>query len=139
MNNGYDMEGQPHVRAPGKALEGGRCYCAAWHKSRKRRVRRAATSSVQTPDRRSVARRGIMGPTEDRPLPGARPWPLVPIAILLAGAILSGGAPAAPPATSSLSERATVELVLIEVYVADGRGRPIRDLTADDFALMVDG
>src|SRR5437867_12546258 len=110
------MEGQPHVRVPGKALEGGRCYCAARHKSRNRRVGRAATSSVQAPDRRSAARRGIMGPTEDRPLPGARPWPLVPFAILLAGAVVSGGA-TPHSASSSLSERTTVELVLIEVYV----------------------
>ncbi len=80
-----------------------------------------------------------MGATEDPSLASARPWPLVPIAMLLAGAVVSRGSPAPPPSTSSLSERATVELVLIEVYVSDGRGRPVRDLTTDDFALMVDG
>jgi VWFA-related protein len=49
--------------------------------------------------------------------------------------------PVAPTAgsTTTMVERATVELVLIEVYVTDSHGRPIRDLTADDFALMVDG
>jgi len=69
----------------------------------------------------------------------ARPWLLVPIAMLLAGTVVPRGFPAPAPSTSGLSERATVELVLIEVYVTDGRGRPIRDLTTDDFALMVDG
>ena len=80
-----------------------------------------------------------MGATEDIPLARARPWPLVPIMMVLAGAFVSRGFPAPPPSSSGLSERATVELVLIEVYVTDGRGRPIRDLTTDDFALMVDG
>ncbi len=49
--------------------------------------------------------------------------------------------PTAPPAraTTNLVERATVELVLIEVYVTDGQGRPIRGLTPDDLALTVDG
>ena len=59
--------------------------------------------------------------------------------MLLAGTVVSRGFPAPAPPTSGLSERTTVELVLIEVYVTDGRGRPIRDLTTDDFALMVDG
>src|SRR6266852_873164 len=59
--------------------------------------------------------------------------------MLLAGAFVSRGFPATSPPTSGLSERATVELVLIEVYVTDGRGRPVRSLTADDFSLMVDG
>jgi len=36
-------------------------------------------------------------------------------------------------------ERSTVELVLIEAYVTDSQGRPLRGLTPDDFALMVDG
>lgn len=76
------------------------------------------------------------------------------ILILLAtsGAVASGApdgaAPRGPgvpvtgaPGTGApaLIERATTELVLIEVYATDGRGRPIRDLTAADFTLLVDG
>src|SRR2546428_2944352 len=102
-------------------------------------VRHAVTSQARIPPRRSGARRSIMGATEDIPLARARPWPLVPIMMVLAGAFVSRGFPAPPPSSSGLSERATVELVLIEAYVTDGRGRPIRDLTADDFSLMVDG
>jgi VWFA-related protein len=43
------------------------------------------------------------------------------------------------PAASRLTERATVELVLIEVYVTDSRGRPVEGLTENDFSLMIDG
>ncbi len=45
----------------------------------------------------------------------------------------SSSAPRAP------IERATVELVLIEAYVSDAKGRPILGLGPDDFVLMVDG
>src|SRR5258705_5475607 len=38
----------------------------------------------------------------------------------------------------AIIERATVELVLIELYATDGEGRPIRDLTPDDLILTVD-
>lgn len=38
----------------------------------------------------------------------------------------------------SLVERATSELVLIEVYVSDRDGRPVRDLVLDEFKLKVD-
>ncbi|MBI1950649.1 MAG: VWA domain-containing protein [Acidobacteria bacterium] len=63
------------------------------------------------------------------------------------GLALSGTAssPAAPPAKdpapplAPLIERATVELVLIEAYVQDSRGRPIEGLRVDDFSLKVDG
>ena len=42
------------------------------------------------------------------------------------------------PIEGSLVETATSELVLIEVYVSDRKGRPVRDLTIDEFRLMVD-
>jgi VWFA-related protein len=45
----------------------------------------------------------------------------------------------AAPAPRPLIERAVSELVLIEAYVTDTRGRPMTGLTADDFILMVDG
>ena len=38
-----------------------------------------------------------------------------------------------------LVERAVSELILIETYVNDSRGRPLAGLTADDFVLIVDG
>src|SRR5689334_257320 len=58
--------------------------------------------------------------------------------MLPAGTVPSGAPPEAPP-RSDLTERATVELVLIEAYVTDTRGRPLRDLTVDNFSLSVDG
>ena len=64
------------------------------------------------------------------------------LALALAGTSISPAAPPAkdpaPPGTA-LIERATVELVLIEAYVHDGRGRPIEGLAAGDFSLKVDG
>src|SRR5262245_51944193 len=48
-------------------------------------------------------------------------------------------ADAASPQAGTLVERATSELVLIEVYVTDSEGRAIRDLTVDDLSLLVDG
>ncbi|HYT32954.1 MAG TPA: hypothetical protein VEO37_10195, partial [Thermoanaerobaculia bacterium] len=75
-------------------------------------------------------------------------------AVLLAASTLAGllAAPAASRASPDerdapqpagtpgpLVERALSELVLIETYVNDSRGRPLAGLTADDFILMVDG
>ena len=77
--------------------------------------------------------------TEGPLLACARRWPVAPIAMMLAAGAVSAGDQAPVPAASTLSERATVELVLIEAYVTDGHGRPIRDLTADNFTLSVDG
>jgi VWFA-related protein len=42
------------------------------------------------------------------------------------------------PIEGSIVETATSELVLIEVYVSDRKGRPVRDLTIDEFKLKVD-
>ncbi|MEE9291371.1 MAG: hypothetical protein V3U83_00435, partial [Acidobacteriota bacterium] len=42
------------------------------------------------------------------------------------------------PIESLFVERATTELILIEVYVTDSKGRPIRGLTIDDFVLKVE-
>lgn len=42
------------------------------------------------------------------------------------------------PGDRSLVETATSELVLIEVYVTDRDGQPVRDLTVDEFKLKVD-
>ena len=44
-----------------------------------------------------------------------------------------------PPAPRAPIERVTSELVLIETYVTGADGRPIPDLTSDDFVLLVDG
>jgi VWFA-related protein len=50
-----------------------------------------------------------------------------------------GVAGSPPPTPRSPIERATVELVLIEAYVSDAKGRPIPGLGTDDFVLLVDG
>ncbi len=69
---------------------------------------------------------------------------LISSGCLIAGLLsMPGPAPATDvaeerPAQTALLERATAELVLIEVYVTDSRGRPVRDLTADDFVLKVE-
>ncbi len=78
-----------------------------------------------------------------------RPRHPFPGALLFAALALApagtGSSPAAPPGkdpappVSPLIERATVELVLIEAYVQDSRGRPIEGLGVDDFSLKVDG
>lgn len=47
--------------------------------------------------------------------------------------------PGDPPAPTRLVEHSTVELVLIETYVTDRQGKPIRGLTADDLVLKIDG
>src|SRR6266571_1357585 len=70
-------------------------------------------------------------------------------ASILAGLLLAPPAPRASPGDpvaprpaetpAALIERAVSELVLIETYVNDSRGRPLAGLTVDDFVLMVDG
>jgi VWFA-related protein len=60
----------------------------------------------------------------------------------LAILLLLGGAPSAGArndASRAPAERVTTELVLIETYVTDDKGRPIEGLTIDDFTLVVDG
>jgi VWFA-related protein len=47
--------------------------------------------------------------------------------------------PEPPPARSSHVERVTSEMVLIDAYVTDWQGRPVRGLTLDDFVIEVDG
>ena len=79
---------------------------------------------------------------EDNMRPG---WLFV--SVLVAGLVAIAGVPAADPpgagtptgAAPVPAERVTTELVLIETYVTDGRGRPIEGLTAGDFTLLVDG
>src|SRR5438477_11241818 len=83
------------------------------------------------------ARRGIMGAAEDPSMAHTRPWLLVLIAVVCTSAAVSRGATPPTPVTSSLGQRTTVELVLIEVYVTAGRGRPVRNLTEDDFTIML--
>lgn len=53
---------------------------------------------------------------------------------------LSAAYPAAtdPLPSPALVETTTSELVLIEVYVRDGHGRPVRDLKPEDFILKID-
>lgn len=71
-----------------------------------------------------------------------RPALRLALALGLAGVALASAAPpeeGAATGTPALIERATVELVLIEAYVTDSRGRPIEDLEAADFVLQVDG
>jgi len=48
-------------------------------------------------------------------------------------------APGVPPSPAPLVERSTVELVLIETYVTDRSGHPIRGLGTEDFVLKIDG
>ena len=70
-------------------------------------------------------------------------------AAALAAALGSGAPPAhpapaetgrdAPAAPRAPLERVTTELVLIETYVTDLKGRPISGLVPDDFVLIVDG
>ena len=70
----------------------------------------------------------------------------VVLALVLGASVALPGAPrdkkrtgSESPETSTLVERATVEMVLIEAYVSDGQGRPIEGLGPNDFVLMVDG
>lgn len=48
-------------------------------------------------------------------------------------------APAEPDHPPSLAERERVRLVLLPTVVTDRRGRPVRDLTVDEFTLFEDG
>ncbi len=70
---------------------------------------------------------------------------LLPASILCGLLIAPRTAPGGPenpqPAGTPgpLVERAVSELILIETYVSDSRGRPLAGLTADDFVLIVDG
>src|SRR5205809_244595 len=59
-------------------------------------------------------------------------------ALTIAALAAAGGGPAVQAPKGPI-EHATVEMVLIETYVNDGSGRPIRGLGPDDFVLMVDG
>ncbi|HEV8703266.1 MAG TPA: VWA domain-containing protein [Candidatus Polarisedimenticolia bacterium] len=81
---------------------------------------------------------------------GAHRTRIVPLTASILAALLA--APALPRASPGdreetppaevprpLIERAVSELVLIETYVTDTRGRALTGLTADDFILMVDG
>src|SRR5882762_7582083 len=81
--------------------------------------------------------------TEDPPLTRGRTLLVPVLAAALTGADALSSATPAPEAperrTPAMVERATVELVLIEAYVTDSQGRPLRGLTPDDFSLMVDG
>ena len=56
-------------------------------------------------------------------------------------AVASAQEPAAPsqPAQPPQTFRSSVDLVPVDVNVIDGSGRPIADLTAQDFSLKVDG
>lgn len=63
-------------------------------------------------------------------------------ASILAALVAAPSLPRALPgegATRPLIERAVSEMVLIETYVADSRGRALTGLTVDDFILVVDG
>ena len=78
--------------------------------------------------------------------------PLRLLSFSLAGALVcaaAGGAPVPPSAAvapaakpvekSGLVERVTSELVLVEAYVSERDGRPVRGLGPQDFVLMIDG
>ena len=69
------------------------------------------------------------------------PWaPILGAFLALPAPCLASPGPASPdPAPRAHTERVTSELVLIETYVLDSRGRPTAGLTADDFELLVDG
>lgn len=70
-----------------------------------------------------------------------RTWLVPALLAAPAVAVLAGArpAPTPSPATPTMVERAVVDLVLIEVYVTDSRGQALRDLSREDFSLMVDG
>ncbi len=66
--------------------------------------------------------------------------PIIGAFLTLPAPCLASPGPASPdPAPRPRTERVTSELVLIETYVLDSRGRPIAGLAADDFELLVDG
>ena len=71
------------------------------------------------------------------PTIGARPCRHLGIVLSLPWVVAGLFTPEARAAP--LVERTTSELVLIEVFATDARGRPVPDLTSDDFILHVDG
>src|SRR5882672_5177776 len=84
-------------------------------------------------------------PAVKAPLPYNDRWRSTPMSLtprcallVLAGLAAAGGGPATQTPRGPI-EHATVEMVLIETYVNDSSGRPIRGLGPDDFVLMVDG
>jgi VWFA-related protein len=66
----------------------------------------------------------------------ARPRAALAILTLLVGSPAAG---ARGDVSRAPAERVTTELVLIETYVTDDKGRPIEGLTIDDFTLVIDG
>lgn len=66
--------------------------------------------------------------------------PLLPALLLLLPLPATSGAEgeAGEPIKAPFVERTTTELILIEVYVTDSKGRPVRGLTIEDFVLKVD-
>ena len=73
------------------------------------------------------------------------------LAVLLAGAVLSGQEPPPPPATQTPPTtqtpqpprqptfRTSLETVRVDATVVDADGKPVKTLTADDFVLEEDG
>src|SRR2546423_12809704 len=55
----------------------------------------------------------------------------------LAALVSRGGAPGA--AAQDLRFKSSIDLTSIDVAVVNGRGDPIRDLVATDFAVRIDG
>jgi len=68
-----------------------------------------------------------------------RSSPLAASTLALLVAALSPPAPAQPPAAPSFGASVEVEVVEVEVFVTDGRGKPVTGLTPADFRLRVDG
>jgi VWFA-related protein len=66
----------------------------------------------------------------------ARPRAALAILTLLVGSPSAG---ARGDVSRAPAERVTTELVLVETYVTDDKGRPIEGLTIDDFTLVIDG
>lgn len=66
-------------------------------------------------------------------------------AAVLALVLLTFGAPSVfdqstqDPAAASDTERVEVNLIILDTVALDSRGRPVRDLTVDDFELIIDG
>src|SRR4051812_28171100 len=59
-------------------------------------------------------------------------------AAVLTSALLSGQ-PANPPAPQSPTIKSTAEEVVLDIVVRDKKGRPIKDLSADDFHVVDNG